>query len=508
MKVNIILAVLILQLFKISLSTPIIRKDGYCVSYGDGSFIIKEYNGPAKPLTSEHYQLLEQVCPSLTQRGFSNTTSCCDINQVQRLQSMLKTLSLLTSKCPACYQNLKDMLCEVSCSPSQSKFLKYQNYVGEYHVTNRYSNGLFNSCRDVKIDDEQNKLLDILCGTSAELCTPQKFLNFLGSKPNGSPLNVVYMINKTATNITSNELPIIKCNQTFSKGSMNYSACTCNNCYTSVCQPTTPPPTEIPSNAFVITINSTATYPVDSYQIYQRETVNFTGVVHKFILKEILKLHDFINSSVIGIWNNKTVSFKDVCMMSSTTNNTECKIESPLQYFQMKQENLDKCVTDFEDSCDDPDAFGSYAEDWHDQLIGCIRNPISTSNGFFLKLPCKSTYGGLIRPYKVFGNYDNYLSSKSFVLTYFLNEDAIEKNKTTAWEKAFVKFLNMWKTKEAPKLNLSMSFVQRIPMYTLDNATRISTTTSTTTKSGGNKIIVNSFLLLYVFIVSVILLLK
>lgn len=60
-------------------------------------------------------------------------------------------------------------------------------------------------------------------------------------------------------------------------------------------------------------------------------------------------------------------------MKSSNTNNTECKIESPLQYFQMKQENLDKCVTDFEESCDDPGALGTNAEDWHDQLIGCTR---------------------------------------------------------------------------------------------------------------------------------------
>jgi len=505
-KVNIILVVFnLFQLLKLSSCTSIIRKDGYCVVYGDKTGLPTEYNGPAKPLATDNYEILKEVCPNLTQ--LSSTTSCCNIKQVERLQSTIKTLSTFTSRCPACYQNLKDMFCEVTCSSNQSRFLKYQNDASEYHVTNEYANGLFNSCKDVTFPQSQNKFLEVFCGTSYHLCTPQKFLNFLGSKQNGSPLNIVYMIDKTATNITSNDFPMIKCNETFSKGSMNYSACGCHDCRTSVCLPTTPPPPETPSNAFVITINSSITYPVDSYQIYQGKTVNFTGVSSKFILNKILKLHDLIHFSVIGTWKNKAVSFKDVCMISSSTNNTECKIESPLQYFQMKQENLDKCVTNMNENCDDPTTIGTNAEDWHDQLMGCIRNPFSMSNGHYLKLPCISTYGAPIRPYKVFGNYDegNYLSSKSFVLTYFLNEELIEKNKRTAWEKSFVTFLNMWKTEKAPKLNLSMSFVHRIPMYTLDNATRITTTTSATTKSSGFKILVKPLLLLFVLLISIIL---
>ena len=67
----------------------------------------------------------------------------------------------------------------------------------------------------------------------------------------------------------------------------------------------------------------------------------------------------------------ENVTIRDICLQPLSPGNEACAIFSPLQYWQNKKENLDKCLTDMGDDCNDPQAWGSRAQDWHDQIIAC-----------------------------------------------------------------------------------------------------------------------------------------
>lgn len=101
-----------------------------------------------------------------------------------------------------------------------------------------------------------------------------------------------YVINGSSANVTSNDHPMIPCNQSFTEEGTgkNMSACLCDDCRDSPPTPT-PTPKPDPFPELVITINSSNHFPMDSYLPYQQmKHVNFTGLLHKDILEEVLSL--------------------------------------------------------------------------------------------------------------------------------------------------------------------------------------------------------------------------
>ena len=72
-------------------------------------------------------------------------------------------------------------------------------------------------------------------------------------------------------------------------------------------------------------------------------------------------------------FNGTEYSLDDVCLKPNGTGNRTCKVESVLQYFQLSKKNLDKCLTNMQEDCNDPSAIGTKMEDWHDQIIRCTR---------------------------------------------------------------------------------------------------------------------------------------
>lgn len=77
--------------------------------------------------------------------------------------------------------------------------------------------------------------------------------------------------------------------------------------------------------------------------------------------------------NLTGTHNGEEVRLNDICFQPLAPDNKECTVFSALQYFQLNDTNLNKCVTNMEENCDDPDAIGTPAEDWHDQFLGCTR---------------------------------------------------------------------------------------------------------------------------------------
>ena len=144
------------------------------------------------------YTLLKETCPYLATRGLNETFSCCDVDQLQSLQKMLRPAYTLFSRCPACKRNFRDMFCEMTCSPNQSTFFDYNEFnQGQYYVTESFSQGLFDSCRDVEFPGSGGKVIDFMCGVASDKCTKEKFLKSIGSTQNGAPFAIRYTLSSS-----------------------------------------------------------------------------------------------------------------------------------------------------------------------------------------------------------------------------------------------------------------------------------------------------------------------
>ena len=75
--------------------------------------------------------------------------------------------------------------------------------------------------------------------------------------------------------------------------------------------------------------------------------------------------------------NDEKVALTDICYQPLYPDNLDCAVMSPLQYWQLSKENLNKCITNMRRPCG---TFGIRAEDWHDQFTGCIRYVILNMN--------------------------------------------------------------------------------------------------------------------------------
>lgn len=146
------------------------------------------------------------------------------------------------SRCPSCAQNFAQLWCQSTCSPVHSKFI---NVTGtkkdqgaehvtsvEYHVTNRFVYGLYNSCRNVQYPGTNQPALAMTCGTSMDRCTVDVWLTFMGSTSNPQvPFAIAfhhYADNDTyPSGITPQNASIVPCNQAPNNQS---SACSCQDC--------------------------------------------------------------------------------------------------------------------------------------------------------------------------------------------------------------------------------------------------------------------------------------
>ena len=229
---------------------------GYCVWYDQCTPGPKAmncfYNGPAKNLNnSQGLKILNDICPEL-----KGQPTCCSTKQLVTLSQNLQTMHQMTSRCPACWNNMRRLYCQFTCSQDQSLYMDADstwiiaNYILQvnYYVSPEFKQGLFNSCKDVSFPGNNEKVLNLLCGTSAEKCTPEKLLSYMGSTDNGfAPFNIHYP-QKLAPNLSWMNETIFKCNESFIDPQTNRTAnpCSCQDCIPSC--PVRPPPPPQPSH--------------------------------------------------------------------------------------------------------------------------------------------------------------------------------------------------------------------------------------------------------------------
>lgn len=124
--------------------------------------------------------------------------------------------------------NLVRHMCDFSCSPKQSTFIKVLeiekgdkgDYVKEIdlYITEKYTNGTFNSCSQVSMPSTGQLALDLMCGMPASRCSPKNWFYFMGDAAGNRyvPFQINYLA-KESTKPVDGFIPldpkVVPCNE-------------------------------------------------------------------------------------------------------------------------------------------------------------------------------------------------------------------------------------------------------------------------------------------------------
>ncbi|CAI5640897.1 unnamed protein product [Oreochromis niloticus] len=222
----------------------------HCVWYGEcGESTVagKKYNcnytGPPMPLQPDGYQLLTELCPGY---DYGNKSLCCNVDQLRTLKGSLQLPLQFLSRCPACFYNLMNLFCELTCSPHQSQFMNVTNITGvdvravKYYIGQTFSNAMYNACKDVQAPSSNVKALSLLCGKTAKECNATNWIQYMFSTKNGQapfPIEPVFTDVPLAGYTPMNN-NTYACNESLDDGS---GPCSCQDC-TKSCGPKPVPP--------------------------------------------------------------------------------------------------------------------------------------------------------------------------------------------------------------------------------------------------------------------------
>ncbi|CAB4020925.1 Niemann-Pick C1 [Paramuricea clavata] len=203
------------------------------------------YNGPAKPVDGpKSREILFELCPEF---AHNDSKVCCSHSQLVSLQSGIQSAQQMMARCPGCWKNFRELYCRMTCSPNNSMFINAKELSAnktaitaiDYYVDKAFRDGLYNSCKNVVFPSSGQKIMSFMCGTSADKCTPLKFLNFMGNPVrNGeSPFSIDYPTTHDDS-IDPMYVKIKLCNETVFRPVTNKTSkpCSCQDCIES-CPP-------------------------------------------------------------------------------------------------------------------------------------------------------------------------------------------------------------------------------------------------------------------------------
>ncbi|XP_035782001.1 NPC intracellular cholesterol transporter 1-like isoform X2 [Anopheles albimanus] len=264
---------------------------GQCVWYGIcnkdalGRSQYCPYNGTAKPVDSKTKELLSVWCSHLlVEDASNNVNTCCDSEQVEVLNKNVALAANFLARCPSCMANLVRHMCDFTCNPKQSNFMKViateevdpkddgvtsattvapKEYITQIdiHITGQYMNGTFESCNQVSVPSTGQLALDMMCGEwGASRCSASKWFFYMGDAQGNPfvPFQISYIAHGSPNETVDGFLPldprIVPC---YEKLNQNTPACSCVDCERSCPKP---PPAPAPPQPFVI-------YNLDGYAV-------------------------------------------------------------------------------------------------------------------------------------------------------------------------------------------------------------------------------------------------
>lgn len=164
------------------------------------------FDGPPSPVTDDSARsVLKEVCPQLG----SEEALCCEADQIADLKSHAELFAVFLKACPPCFANYQHLLCQITCSPRQSEFVKLlqkvKNEEGKDQVAEvdvflheSFAEGFMQSCANITRFGE--KIIEVFCKPwSADKCNPSRMLRHLGADHDHhghSPYQIDYVLSK------------------------------------------------------------------------------------------------------------------------------------------------------------------------------------------------------------------------------------------------------------------------------------------------------------------------
>ncbi|XP_061588491.1 NPC intracellular cholesterol transporter 1 [Cololabis saira] len=223
----------------------------HCVWYGEcgesekvpGKKYNCNFTGSPIPLESEGYELLTELCPGF---DYGNRSLCCNVDQLRTLKGSLQLPLQFLSRCPACFFNLMNLFCELSCSPQQSQFMNATKFNGtnvvevQYYIGKTFTNAMYNACKDVQAPSSNVKALSLLCGKDAKDCNATNWIQYMFSTDNGqAPFPIIPIFSDApVSGYTPMNNKTYACTEGLEDGS---GPCSCQDC-TQACGPKPVPP--------------------------------------------------------------------------------------------------------------------------------------------------------------------------------------------------------------------------------------------------------------------------
>lgn len=212
-------------------------KPGTCVWYGecpqDDQVYNCKYDGPAKTVSQEGYNILRKLCPHLDAGSIENTRTCCDLDQLQTLKRQIALLSDFTRRCPACDVNLRAFFCQMTCGHDQSEYMSVAKEMNKsivrlnLSVSYDYVSRIIDSCRNVQFQSGGQNVLDVICQKDAEYCMPPDLTSVFSRN---SPFGLVIDL---ASNTSAMSTDVWKCNVPIKYHALSYPPCSCSDCQSS-----------------------------------------------------------------------------------------------------------------------------------------------------------------------------------------------------------------------------------------------------------------------------------
>jgi len=180
----------------------------------------------------------------------------------------------------------------------------------------------------------------------------------------------------------------------------------------------------------------------------------FSSVFQMQFLSSALKLQQSI-LKLEALQDDKPVKITDICVQP--LGNSICSVQSPLDWFQGKEENfhLLEEPTNLTSSARDGstlqlnDNNTVHQPAYLKHFMTCFKNSLETQDKDYSKLPCLGPYGGPIFPHIGLAGYpdNSYWKANSLVITVPIkNDHAVEKLRIAkAWEKQFINLLTNYK---------------------------------------------------------------
>lgn len=174
-----------------------------------------KYDGPPQIIQDDTLlKRFDELCPSLNVLENKHKGLCCGQDQIESFLSSMKRAKDVIGSCPSCLINFSQLFCDLTCNPNQASFVKVlkttdydnntnnNNKVGEailtkslavdtisYSITNKFVDGLYNSCKDVIWTQIGEPAMNALCG---DPCSPKEWVEHLGIK-GISPFDINYI---------------------------------------------------------------------------------------------------------------------------------------------------------------------------------------------------------------------------------------------------------------------------------------------------------------------------